>query len=74
MATNRDGTHYVTTLDAGGVLSQIDHLDSSYVNSQDTTKLAAAVGVDFFSKFSSAPMPMSRLTKAITRRTANRPS
>ncbi|KAL5505890.1 hypothetical protein EMCRGX_G007429 [Ephydatia muelleri] len=52
MATNRDGTHYVTTLDAGGVLSQIDHLDSSYVNSQDTTKLAAAVGVDFFSKFS----------------------
>ena len=46
------GTHYVTTLDAGGVLSQIDHLDSSYVNSQDTTKLAAAVGVDFFSKLS----------------------
>lgn len=50
------GTHYVTTVDVGGVLSQIDHLDSSYVysQSQDTSKLAASVGVDFLGKLSIA--------------------
>ena len=48
------GTHYINSLEVGGVLSQTDHLSASYVQSQsqDTTKITASAGVDFFSKIS----------------------
>ena len=48
------GTHYVTTMEAGAVLSQVDHIKSSYFNSSQDTKqtVKASASANFFGKIS----------------------
>lgn len=52
------GTHYVQSLDAGAVLSQIDHVSEKFVQSHqfDSTKITASASASFFSivKFSTS--------------------
>ena len=47
------GTHYITSMDAGAVLSQVDHIRSTISNYSDTFKLAvtAAASANFLAKF-----------------------
>lgn len=48
------GTHYVTTMEAGAVLSQVDHIKSSYFSSSEETKhtVTASASANFFGKIS----------------------
>ena len=48
------GTHYVTSMDAGAVLSQVDHVKSSFVGSSESNRIAvtASASVNFLQKFS----------------------
>ena len=48
------GTHYLTSMDAGALLSQTDFVKSSYVSNQlkDTTKITASASANFFGKVS----------------------
>ncbi len=48
------GTHYLTSIDAGAVLYQIDHVNSSYVGSsvEHKSKVTASASASFFGKFS----------------------
>jgi len=52
------GTHYVRSMDAGGVLSQVDHVSEKFVQSHqnDSTKITASASASFFStvKFSTS--------------------
>ena len=46
------GTHFVTSMDAGALLAQVDHIFSSYSQSTQgsTTKITASASADFFGK------------------------
>ena len=48
------GTHYLTSLDAGAILSQTDFISNSYVANLngDSTKISASASADFFGKVS----------------------
>ena len=52
------GTHYVLSMDAGAVLSQVDHVSDKFVQSHqsDSTKITASASATFFSvvKFSAS--------------------
>ena len=50
------GTHYTTSVEAGAVLMQTDHLASEFVQSdtQTTSKLTASASSDFFIKISAS--------------------
>ena len=47
------GTHYISSIDAGAVLSKIDHVKSSYASSssEDKSKITASASASFFSFF-----------------------
>ena len=48
------GTHYITTIDAGALLSQVDHISSTYALDQyaTSTKITASASANFFGKVS----------------------
>ena len=45
------GTHYIRSMDAGAVLSQVDHISSDYVQNHqfDSTNITASASATFFS-------------------------
>ena len=48
------GTHYVTSMDAGAVLSQVDHIKSSFLANSESSRVAvtASASANFLGKFS----------------------
>lgn len=46
------GTHYIRTMEAGAVLSQVDHVKDKYVNTynSDSTKITASASATFFGR------------------------
>lgn len=48
------GTHYITSIDAGAVLVQTDHINSSYIgiNSENKHSVTASATASFFAKLS----------------------
>ena len=48
------GTHYVTSMDAGAVLSQVDHVKSTFLGSSESQKVAvtASASANFLNKLS----------------------
>ena len=47
------GTHYITSVNAGSVLAQVDHLTKKFVSdfTEDKSKITAAASASFFGRF-----------------------